>query len=56
MVQTSYDYALALISAQRDALLDANDTGVFSPEAIGEALDRLDADQLSLETRAVSLN
>lgn len=56
VVQTSYDYALALISAQRDALLDANDIGVFSSEAIGGALDRLDADQLSLETRAVSLN
>ena len=56
LAEISYGYALEIIAAQRTALLDANDAGLFSPEAIGDALDTLDADQLSLETRAVSLN
>ena len=56
LAEISYDYALDIIVAQRTALLDANDAGLFSPEGIGEALDILDADQLSLETRAISLN
>ncbi|MCH3974342.1 MAG: sodium:proton antiporter [Bifidobacterium tibiigranuli] len=56
LAEISYDYALDIIIAQRTALLDANDAGLFSPEGIGEALDILDADQLSLETRAISLN
>lgn len=56
LAETSYDYALKLIAAQRTALLNANDAGLFGAEAVSEALDTLDADQLSLETRAVSLN
>ncbi|MCI1748073.1 MAG: sodium:proton antiporter [Acidipropionibacterium sp.] len=54
--EISRRYALKLIGAQRTALLDASDDGRFSPEAISAALDTLDADQLSLESRGVSLD
>lgn len=54
--EISRNYALRLIVAQRRALLDASDSGQFSPEAVSAALDTLDADQLSLETRGASLD
>lgn len=53
--EISRRYALTLIGAQRTALLDASDAGRYSPEAISAALDTLDADQLSLESRRASL-
>lgn len=52
----SHQYALDLIHAQRTALLNASDAGLFDPEAVSEALDRLDADELSLQTRVVPMN
>ena len=42
---------LAVINAQRSALLDARDDGIFSSETLTSALDVLDADQISLELR-----
>jgi CPA1 family monovalent cation:H+ antiporter len=42
---------LAVIDAQRGALLDARDDGVFSSATLTSALDVLDADQISLELR-----
>jgi hypothetical protein len=40
---------IAVISAQRKALLDARDNGNFSADAFNAALAVLDADQISLE-------
>lgn len=54
--EISRQYALKLIVAQRKVLLDANDAGRFSPEAVSSALETLDADQLSLEARGASLD
>jgi CPA1 family monovalent cation:H+ antiporter len=42
---------LAVIAAQRTALLDARDAGTFSAGALDTALTALDADQISLELR-----
>lgn len=56
MTRVSHEYALDLIHAQRKALLDSSDAGLFDPEAVGDALDRLDANELSLQTRIVPLN
>jgi len=42
---------LDVIAAQRQALLDARDDGLFSAEALTAALAVLDADQISLELR-----
>ena len=39
------------ISAQRNALLDARDDGIFSAATLTAALDVLDADQISLELK-----
>lgn len=44
-------HRLAMISAQREALLDARDEGRFSSAALGAALNILDADQLSVELK-----
>jgi len=43
---------LLSIAAQRSALLDARDDGLFSAEALTEALAALDADQIRLELRS----
>jgi CPA1 family monovalent cation:H+ antiporter len=43
---------LALLDAQRDALLQVRDLGTASSGALTEALKVLDADQISLELRA----
>ena len=40
---------MLVISAQRKALLDARDDGIFSADALEAALTVLDADQSSLE-------
>lgn len=42
---------LTVISAQRTALLDARDDGLFSAESLQSALDLLDAEQIGLELR-----
>ena len=42
---------LAVIAAQRRALLDARDDGAFSADALNAALAVLDADQISLELK-----
>ncbi len=44
-------HTLAVIDAQRQALLDARDDGAFSAGALDSALAVLDADQISLELR-----
>jgi len=43
--------ALTIIEAQRSALLDARDDGVYSSEILNSALTNLDADQISLELK-----
>ena len=40
---------MLVISAQRKALLDARDDGIFSADALEAALTVLDADESSLE-------
>ncbi|MDR5700034.1 cation:proton antiporter [Agromyces aerolatus] len=42
---------LEIIAAQRDALLEARDDGIFSSEVLGRMLETLDADQISMELR-----
>ena len=43
---------LRMIRAERDALLDARDEGLFSAAALGAALEELDAEQISIELKA----
>jgi NhaP-type Na+/H+ or K+/H+ antiporter len=43
---------LAIIAAQRDALLEARDDGLYSSAVLGRMLETLDADQISMELRA----
>jgi CPA1 family monovalent cation:H+ antiporter len=42
---------LRMIRAERDALLDARDEGLFSAAALGAALEELDAEQISIELK-----
>ncbi|WP_010203353.1 cation:proton antiporter [Salinibacterium sp. PAMC 21357] len=42
---------LAVIGAQRTALLDARDNGIFDADVLENALDNLDATQITLEMR-----
>jgi len=62
--EVDYDYAaprgwsdadkqhrLAVIGAQRTALLDARDNGIFDADLLENALDNLDATQITLEMR-----
>ncbi|MDO9398098.1 MAG: sodium:proton antiporter [Herbiconiux sp.] len=44
-------HQLAVIAAQRDALLDARDTGTFDAESLAEVLANLDAAQIAIELR-----
>lgn len=43
---------LEIIAAQREALLEARDDGIFSSAVLGRMLETLDADQISMELRA----
>ncbi|GGF17536.1 cation:proton antiporter [Subtercola lobariae] len=43
--------ALDIIEAQRSALLDASDDGIFSAEVLNRTLANLDADQISIELK-----
>ncbi|ARJ04749.1 peptidase [Cnuibacter physcomitrellae] len=45
-------YQLAVIAAQRAALLDARDNGTFDADVLENALANLDASQIALEMRA----
>jgi len=47
---------LAVISAQRQALLDARDEGSFSADALNAALAVLDADQISLDLKGAPVD
>lgn len=42
---------LEVIAAQRDALLEARDDGIYSSAVLGRMLEELDADQISMELR-----
>ncbi|BDZ47763.1 hypothetical protein GCM10025867_44780 [Frondihabitans sucicola] len=42
---------MAVIDAQRNALLDARDDGTFDAEVLGSALTVLDADQIAITLR-----
>ncbi|GAA1800460.1 sodium:proton antiporter [Agromyces neolithicus] len=42
---------LRMIHAERDALLDARDEGLFSAAALGAALEELDAEQISIDLK-----
>lgn len=44
-------HRLAVIAAQRTALLDARDNGIFDADVLENALDNLDATQITLEMR-----
>jgi CPA1 family monovalent cation:H+ antiporter len=44
-------HRLAVIGAQRTALLDARDNGIFDADLLENALDNLDATQITLEMR-----
>ncbi len=43
--------SLRVLDAQRDALLDARDDGIYDAELLETALERLDAAQISIELR-----
>jgi NhaP-type Na+/H+ or K+/H+ antiporter len=45
------DHRLAVIAAQRSALLDARDNGTFDAEVLANALANLDASQIAMEMR-----
>ncbi|MEV0246913.1 cation:proton antiporter [Nocardia sp. NPDC050712] len=45
-------HQLAVIEAQRAALLDARDNGTFDADVLAEALENLDASQIAIEMRA----
>lgn len=45
-------HRLAVLAAQRSALLDARDNGVFGAEALANALQDIDATQIAIELRA----
>jgi CPA1 family monovalent cation:H+ antiporter len=48
----SRDYRLAVLAAQRSALLDARDDGTFDADILEDALANLDADQIAIELRS----
>ena len=48
---TDFTHAIAVIKAQRSALLDARDDGAIDAEALTAALLNLDAEQLTRELR-----
>jgi NhaP-type Na+/H+ or K+/H+ antiporter len=50
-VTVERDYRLAVIAAQRSALLDARDNGTFDADLLENALANLDAAQLAMELR-----
>ena len=53
-VEATVRHRLAVLDAQRHALLDARDDGAFSSAVLTTALATLDADQLGLELRGIA--
>ena len=51
-VSLSPAMSLRVLNAQRDALLDARDDGLYDAELLEGALERLDAAQISIELRS----
>ncbi|GLZ51395.1 cation:proton antiporter [Actinomycetospora sp. NBRC 106378] len=51
-VQAQVRWRVAVLEAQRAALLDARDDGTFDADALEEALANLDASQIAIELRA----
>ena len=45
------EHRLAVIAAQRSALLDARDDGTFDADVLADALANLDADEIAMELR-----
>lgn len=45
------EHRLAVIAAQRSALLDARDNGTFDADVLAAALANLDASQIAIEMR-----
>lgn len=49
---TEMRYRLAVIAAQRSALLDARDNGTFDADVLADELANLDAEQITLQMRS----
>ncbi|WP_018157871.1 cation:proton antiporter [Demetria terragena] len=49
-------YRLAVLEAQRTAILDARDDGTFAAELLENTLDDLDASQIAIEMRSTHVN
>ena len=49
--QAAKQQQLAVLEAQRSALLDARDNGTFDADLLADVLATLDASQIALETR-----
>jgi NhaP-type Na+/H+ or K+/H+ antiporter len=47
----SVAHTLAMLAAQREALLDARDNGLFDADVLADALSNLDASEIALELR-----
>ncbi|MFT3887284.1 MAG: sodium:proton antiporter [Arachnia sp.] len=52
--QASRAHRLAVIAAQRTALLNARDNGTFDADLLADILANLDADQIAIELRSVA--
>lgn len=50
-LETAKRYRLAVIAAQRKALLDARDNGIFDADVLAHALANLDATQIAIDMR-----
>ena len=48
---TSKQHRLAVLAAQRSALLDARDNGTFDADVLANALDSIDASQIAIDMR-----
>ena len=50
-IKAQRDYRLAVITAQREELLDARDHGIFDADVLAALLENLDASQITMEMR-----
>ena len=48
---TAKHHRLAVLAAQRSALLDARDNGTFDADVLANALDSIDASQIAIDMR-----
>ena len=53
--ETAKQHRLAVIAAQRSALLDARDDGAFDADVLAKVLATLDADQIAIELRSTAV-